>query len=263
VGTKTASRSRRHRATCALAALTAVALLVPIADAPPATARGGAADPAAAGLDDLDWVPPVGSVMSSGGEREIVPLGRSSAKGFSATQSSGATGAVEPQYSYCTREKPEDTEKVDAVGCWWVSRFGGGENDPSSDYYFHEFLVNGEARQGRRVHRVKGRNSSGNGESVRWSPGTESNFGEATDVTIGVSIGYGGATGGVSRTFRMHPGRLHPYAAGRSVYHSSWIANGSGAKAGIPIESAGVNVWKIPQGQGLSEDANWFVWHSD
>ncbi len=224
------------------------------------------ADPdAAIGLDDLDWVPPVGSVMASGGARQTVPLSASRLSGKEGRTMGNAEvkDSVEPKYSYCIDERPEVKDNVDARGCWEVARLGGGENDPNYDYYFHKFAVNGMALEGNRLHRVKGRNESGNGESVRWSPGADASYGDPTDVTVGVSIGYGGVSGSVSQTFRMYPGRLHPYAAGRSVFHSSWIANGSGAKPNVTIESAGVNVWKVPQGQRIEEGANWFIWYTD
>lgn len=229
---------------------------------PSAAARSGADPDAAVGLDDSDWVPPVGSVMASGGARQIVPLSASRPGGRERRTMGNAEikDSVEPQYSYCTDERPEVKDNIDARGCWFVGKLGGGENDGFSDYYFHEFSVNGVARRGTTLHRVKGRNESANGENVRWSPGSDANYGDPTDVTVGVSIGYGGASGSVTRSFRMYPGRLHPYAAGRSVFHSSWIANNSGAKPGVTIESAGINVWKIPQGQQLKEDANWFIW---
>ncbi|MGH9036116.1 MAG: hypothetical protein ACRD0O_10155 [Acidimicrobiia bacterium] len=217
---------------------------------------------AAVGLDDLDWVPPVGSVMASGGAREMVPLSASRPSGKEGRTMGNAEvkDSVEPQYSYCIDERAEVKDNFDARGCWFVGKLGGGENDGFNDYYFHEFSVNGVARRGTTLHRVKGRNESTNGENVRWSPGSDANYGDPTDVSVGVSIGYGGVSGSVSRSFRMYPGRLHPYAAGRSVFHSSWIANNSGAKPGVTIESAGINVWKIPQGQQLKEDANWFIW---
>lgn len=89
---------------------------------------------------------------------------------------------------------------------------------------------------------------------MKWAPGADASYGDPKQVSVGISFGYsqpGGGWGGsasVSQTFQVFPGKIHPFA-GNQLFHSSWVANGKGAKAGETIESAGVNVWKVPNGQ--------------
>jgi hypothetical protein len=114
---------------------------------------------------------------------------------------------------------------------------------------------------------VKGRNWADNGQNVDWGPTSDAHYGDPENITASVSFGDGKSTATVSHTFTLYPGHLHPFP-GRQVFHSSWVAEDHTAKANETVASAGVNVWKVPDGAypaqhpGADGGTNWEIWWS-
>jgi hypothetical protein len=227
-------------------------LLLPAAGASVPQRLASVPDPdAAAGLDNLDWAPAAGTLLTggAGSGRPIAEAGVDVPKGSRTQASPDGRESTHRVHNYCPPQQ-SGRAYVTGRGCFDVF-VDDAETDPSASYYYEEFYVSGRAEHAG-VTRVKGRNAQDMAENVKWDPGEDRPIGDAVDVTVAVAP--------ITATFKAHPGLIHPYI-GQHIFHSSWVSR---ANRGDPPPStrfsAGVNLWKVKPGDFVTETGRWEVW---
>ncbi len=150
-----------------------------------------------------------------------------------------------------------DAKKADLKGCFGARRFDDETDQDGNGYVGEGFSVFAIGKDGHRLHRVKGRAEQPAGEAIDWSPGADAEHGNP--ATVSVSAGWNGF--GLSSSWNVYPGRIHPWS-GRSVFHSSWLTEAGGARAGESIQALGAAVWQFGPGEAARRNGMAEIWIS-
>lgn len=204
------------------------------------------------------WIPPPGSVRLATLPSGLPSVPVDTVGPFTAQMSEegfGWRGRTTHLFSYCVYPSENDAKKADFKGCFGARRFDDETDQDGKGYVGEGFSVFAIGKDGYRLHRVKGRAEQPAGEAVDWSPGADAEHGNA--ATVSVSAGWGGF--GLSSSWNVYPGRIHPWS-GRSVFHSSWLTEGSPSKRSI--EAVGAAVWQFAPGETARRDGVAEVWIS-
>ncbi|HEY3239895.1 MAG TPA: hypothetical protein VGL92_10055 [Acidimicrobiia bacterium] len=181
--------------------------------------------------------------------------GRFSAQGME--DGFGWQGRTTHLLSYCVFPSKHDAKMADIKGCFSARRFDEDGDQDGNGYVGEGFRVFAQGKDGYRLHRVKGRAEQPAGEAVNWSPGSDADHGNPSTVTV--SAGWNGS--GLSTSWNVYPGRVHPWV-GRSLFHSSWVTKAGGAPSGNSIQAAGAAVWQLTPGETVRRDGIAEVWVS-
>jgi hypothetical protein len=229
-----------------LVAVLAVSAIVPTAlRAGASLALPASLDPdAARGLDDPSWIPPPGSIRVATLPSGLGALPVSAPGVFSAQEASGDAfawrGHTTLFFGYCVMPPSSDRKYLDLKGCFKVRRLDD-ERDLAGHQYFGEgFDVFADGKNGWHLDRVKGRAEQPEGDAVDWAPGADAPHGTPAQVTV--NAGWNGS--GLSASWMVYPGRIHPWVGGR-VFHSSWISQSGGASPGTSIQAVGATIWQF------------------
>ncbi|MGH8998992.1 MAG: hypothetical protein ACRDY7_06325 [Acidimicrobiia bacterium] len=249
------SAARRRLARISLGVVLAGTSLAPASPAGATELPGPlpASDPdAARGFDDANWAPKPGSVRVVTLPSNLASVPLDMPPGFSAQAADGDfhwQGRTTNLFVYCVRPAERDRKKVDLKACFKARRFDEERDEQGHEYVGEGFKVFASGKDGWRLDRVKGRAEQPSGRAVDWGPSADEEHGNPSTVTV--SAGWNGF--GMSASWNLYPGRMHPWVGSR-LFHSSWINQADGAPSGYSVASVGVAVWQMRRSERVRAD---------
>ncbi|MGH8973852.1 MAG: hypothetical protein ACRD0C_11700, partial [Acidimicrobiia bacterium] len=152
-------------------------------------------------------------------------------------------------FVYRVRPPDRDGEYADVKACFKARRFDNERDAQGRQYVGEGFKVFASGKDGWRLDRVKGRAEQPSGDAVDWAPTADEEHGNPATVTV--SAGWNGS--GLSSSWNLYPGRVHPWV-GNQVFHSSWVNQAGGAPSGRAVASVGAAVWQFDANDPVHSD---------